>query len=73
LVTQQSLQTFDVADGIAQDLHLWQSLVRVAGCAALERLESLINFAQAAALAHGGCLAAVGIGGFALARLAGPQ
>lgn len=73
LLAQQGLQALDVADGVAQDLHLGQALVGVGGGAALEGLEGLVDLAEPPALPHGGGLTAVGVGGLPLARLAGPQ
>lgn len=73
LLPQQRLQALNVADGIAQDLHLGQALVGVGGGAALEGLKGLVNLAKPPPLPHGGSLTAVGIGGLPLASLAGPQ
>lgn len=73
LLPQQRLEAFDVADGVAQDLHLGQALVGVGGGAALERLEGLVDLAEPPPFAHGGRLAAVGVGGLPLAGLAGPK
>lgn len=73
LLPQQRLQALNVADGVAQDLHLGQALVGVGGSAALEGLKGLIDLAEPPPLPHGGSLTAVSIGGLPLASLAGPQ
>lgn len=73
LLAQQRLEAFYVADGVAQDLHLGQALVGVGGGAALERLEGLVDLAEAPPFAHGGRLAPIGVGGLPLAGLARPQ
>lgn len=73
LLPQQCLQALDVADGVAQDLHLGQALVGVGGGAALEGLKGLVDLAEPPPLPHGGGLTAVSIGGLPLASLAGPQ
>jgi len=73
LLPQQRLQALDVADGVAQDLHLGQALVGIGGGAALEGLEGLVDLAEPPPLPHGGGLTAVGVGGLPLASLAGPQ
>lgn len=73
LLTQQGLQALDVADGVAQDLHLGQALVGVGGSAALEGLKGLVDLAEPPPFPHGGGFAAVSIGGLPLAGLARPQ
>lgn len=73
LLPQQRLQALDVADGVAQDLHLGQALVGVGGGAAFEGLEGLVDLAEPPPLPHGGGFPPVGVGGLPLARLARPQ
>ena len=73
LSPQQRLQGLDVADGVAQELHLGQPLVGVRGGAPLQRLQAVVDFAQPAPLPHGGRLPPVGVGGLPLAGLAGPE
>lgn len=73
LFPQQLLKALNVADGIPEDLHLGESLVRVGCGAPLERLESLIDLLQASALAHGGSLASIHGSGLPLASFAGPH
>lgn len=43
--SEQCLQGIDVADGVPQDLHFGQPLVRVGVCATFQRLEGLVDFA----------------------------
>lgn len=43
--SEQCLQGLDVANGVPQNLHFGQPLVRVGVCAAFQRLEGLVNFA----------------------------
>lgn len=74
---QQRLQGLDVGDGVAQDFHFGQLLVRVlvpAGCcrAALQGLEGVVDPAEPPALAHRRRLPPVRAGGLPLAGLAGP-
>ncbi len=70
---QQRLQGFDVADGVAQDLHLGQPLVWVGCRAALQGLEGVVDFAEPPALPQCGGLPPVRVGGLPLAGLAGPK
>lgn len=43
--SEQCLQGLNVPDGVLQDLHFGQPLVRVGICAAFQRLEGLVDFA----------------------------
>lgn len=70
---QQRLQGLDVADGVTQDLHLGESLVRVRRRAALQRLERVVDFAEPPPLPQRRRFAPVRVGGLPLAGLAGPQ
>ena len=70
---QQRLQRLDVADGVAQDLHLGQPLVGVGRRAALQGLEGVVDFAEPPALPQRGRLPPVRVGGLPLAGLAGPE
>lgn len=73
LTPKQRLQRLDVTNGVSQNLHFGQPLVGVGGCASLEGLESVVDFAQSSPLPHGGGFAAVSVGGFSLAGFACPQ
>ena len=73
LFPKQLLQTLNVADGIPEDLHLGQPLVRVGRGAPLERVESLVDLLQASPLAHGGRLPPIHGGGLPFACFAGPH
>lgn len=73
LTPEQRLQRLDITNGVSQNLHFGQSLVRVGGRASLEGLESVVDLAQSPPLSHGGGFAAVSIGSFSLAGFACPQ
>lgn len=70
---QHRLQRLDVADGVAQDLHLWQPLVGARGRAAFQCLKGIVDFAEPPPFSHGRCFASVGMRRLPLAGLAGPQ
>ena len=70
---QQLLQTLDVLDGVAEDLHLGQPLVGVGARASLQGLEGLVDPLQAPPLPHRGGLPPVHGHRLPLARLARPQ
>lgn len=73
LTPEQRLQRLNVTNGVSQNLHFGQPLVRVGGRASLEGLESVVDFAQSSPLPHGGGFAAVSVGCFSLAGFACPQ
>lgn len=70
---QQRLQGLDVADSVAQDLHLGQPLVGVGRRAALQGLEGVVDLAEPPALPQRGRLPPVCVGRLPLAGLAGPE
>lgn len=71
--SEQCLQGLYVADGVPQDLHFGQPLVRVGTCAALQRFEGLVDFAEPPPLTQRRRLTSVCVGRLPLAGLAGPE